>query len=144
MDTARSFSGVVLGDAQREPGTRRERVGGGAALLSAQLSKVRLLRESLGERSAIVAAGGVHQPEDALALLAAGANSVMLHSGLVYAGPGLPKRINEAILYDRITSPMTSMRSFRFPSDHSSTRVHPPAFTIRLHPPHPFGRIGGG
>lgn len=107
-DTARSFSGVVLGDAQREPCTRRERVGGGAALLSAQLSKVRLLRESLGERSAIVAAGGVHQPEDALALLAAGANSVMLHSGLVYAGPGLPKRINEAILYDRITAPATS------------------------------------
>ncbi|KRE73832.1 hypothetical protein ASL11_05805 [Paenibacillus sp. Soil750] len=104
LDTARSFSGVVLGDAQREPGTRRERVGGGASLLSAQLSKVRLLRESLGERSAIVAAGGVHQPEDACALLAAGATSVMLHSGLVYAGPGLPKRINEAILYDRITA----------------------------------------
>ncbi len=108
LDTARSFSGVVLGDAQREPGTRRERVSGGAALLSAQLSKVRLLRESLGERSAIVAAGGVHQPEDARVLLAAGATSVMLHSGLVYAGPGLPKRINEAILYDRITAPATS------------------------------------
>ncbi|WP_246302661.1 hypothetical protein [Paenibacillus plantarum] len=108
MDTARSFSGVVLGDAQREPGTRRERVGGGASLLSAQLSKVRLLRESLGERSAVVAAGGVHQPEDALALLAAGATSVMLHSGLVYAGPGLPKRINEAILYDRITACVAS------------------------------------
>lgn len=109
LDTARSFSGVVLGDAQREPGTRRERVGGGASLLSAQLSKVRLLRETLGERSAIVAAGGVHQPEDACALLAAGATSVMLHSGLVYAGPGLPKRINEAILYDRITAPATSL-----------------------------------
>ncbi|MDR6554270.1 hypothetical protein [Paenibacillus qinlingensis] len=107
LDAARSFSGVVLGDAQREPGTRRERVGG-AALLSAQLSKVRLLREALGERSAIVAAGGVHQPEDALALLAAGATSVMLHSGLVYAGPGLPKRINEAILYDRLAAPVSS------------------------------------
>ncbi|KRF01772.1 hypothetical protein ASG89_25785 [Paenibacillus sp. Soil766] len=118
MDTARSFSGVVLGDAQREPGTRRECVGGGASLLSAQLSKVRLLRESLGERSAIVAAGGVHQPEDARALLAAGANSVMLHSGLVYAGPGLPKRINEAILYDRITAPATSAS---YPSGWSST-----------------------
>ncbi|WNR44917.1 dihydroorotate dehydrogenase [Paenibacillus roseipurpureus] len=104
LDTARSFSGVVLGDAQREPGSRRERVGGGAAVLSAQLSTVRGLREALGERSAIVAAGGVHQPQDATDLLAAGANSVMLHSGLVYAGPGLPKRINEAILYDRIAS----------------------------------------
>lgn len=101
-DTAASFSGVVVGEALREPGTRRERVGGGAEAFSAQLSQVRLLRESLGERSTIVAAGGVHQPQDALELLAAGANSVQLHSGLVYAGPGLPKRINEAIIYDRI------------------------------------------
>jgi dihydroorotate dehydrogenase len=105
VDTARSFSGVVFGDAQREPGSRRERVGGGAVLLSAELSKVRALREALGERGTIVAAAGVHQPADALALLAAGADSVMLHSGLVYAGPGLPKRINEAILYDRMTPP---------------------------------------
>jgi dihydroorotate dehydrogenase len=119
LDTARSFSGVVLGDAQREPGTRRERVGGGASLLSAELSKVRLLRESLGERSAVVAAGGVHQPEDALALLAAGATSVMLHSGLVYAGPGLPKRINEAILYDRITAPVASTDAEALPYEGS-------------------------
>lgn len=117
LDTARSFSGVVLGDAQREPGTRRERVGGGASLLSAQLSKVRLLRKSLGERSAVVAAGGVHQPEDALALLAAGATSVMLHSGLVYAGPGLPKRINEAILYDRFTARVASIDAEALPYD---------------------------
>ncbi|MDQ0871864.1 dihydroorotate dehydrogenase [Paenibacillus sp. V4I3] len=101
-DTAESFSGVVVGEALREPGTRRERVGGGAEALGAQLSQVRLLRESLGERSTIVAAGGVHQPQDALELLAAGANSVQLHSGLVYAGPGQPKRINEAIIHDRI------------------------------------------
>lgn len=101
-DTAKSFSGVVVGEALREPGTRRERVGGGAESLTAQLSQVRLLRESLGERSTIVAAGGVHQPQDALELLAAGANSVQLHSGLVYAGPGLPKRINEAIIHERI------------------------------------------
>ncbi|WP_254777185.1 hypothetical protein [Paenibacillus sp. yr247] len=96
-----SWSGVVVGEVLREEGTRRIRVGGAGAL-SEQLSRVRLLREALGEQSTIVAAGGVHQPQDALELLAAGANSVQLHSGLVYAGPGLPKRINEAILYDRI------------------------------------------
>ncbi|TXK76114.1 hypothetical protein FU659_26190 [Paenibacillus sp. N3.4] len=96
-----SWSGVVVGEALSEEGTRRIRVGGADAL-SAQLSRVRLLRETLGERSAIVAAGGVHQPQDALELLEAGANSVQLHSGLVYAGPGLPKRINDAILYERI------------------------------------------
>jgi dihydroorotate dehydrogenase len=110
LDTVRSFSGVVLGDAQREPGTRRERVGGGAAVRDAQLQSVRLLREALGGRHAIVAAGGVHQPQDARELLAAGASCVQLHSGLVYAGPGLPKRINDAILYDRISA-VTSVES---------------------------------
>jgi hypothetical protein len=49
-------------------------------------------------RIAIVGSGGVIRPTDALALLAAGADLVQLHSGLVYAGPGLPKRINEALV----------------------------------------------
>jgi len=38
------------------------------------------------------------EPADALTMLNAGASFVQLHSGLVYTGPGLPKRINEAIL----------------------------------------------
>ncbi|NQX70191.1 hypothetical protein HQN90_29045 [Paenibacillus alba] len=102
VDTAaEGCSGVVVGEAQREAGTDGMRVGGAGAL-AAQLERVQVLREALGEASTIVAAGGVHQPQDALELLAAGANSVQLHSGLVYAGPGLPKRINEAIIYDRI------------------------------------------
>ncbi|MBP1964769.1 hypothetical protein [Paenibacillus aceris] len=94
-----SWSGVVVGEALREEGSRRVRVGG-SDVLSAQLSLVRRLRSA--GAATIVAAGAVSQPQDALELLAAGANSVQLHSGLVYAGPGLPKRINEAILYDRI------------------------------------------
>lgn len=32
----------------------------------------------------------------------AGANLLLLHSGMIYAGPGLPKRINEALLYERL------------------------------------------
>lgn len=60
---------------------------------------VRAIHDRWGDRLAIVGSGGVHQPEDALALLEAGAALVQLHSGLVYAGPGLPKRINEAVAY---------------------------------------------
>lgn len=30
-----------------------------------------------------------------------GADFLQLHSGLIYAGPGLPKRINEAIIYEQ-------------------------------------------
>ncbi|MBP1995855.1 hypothetical protein [Paenibacillus eucommiae] len=68
------------------------------------LERVRLVREIAGDSLIIVAAGGVHEPLDALELMDAGANYVQLHSGLVYSGPGLPKRINEAIIYKRIES----------------------------------------
>lgn len=41
----------------------------------------------------VIGAGGVMTPEDATALLDAGARLVELHAGLVFAGPGLPGRI---------------------------------------------------
>ncbi|MDR6882875.1 hypothetical protein [Bacillus sp. 3255] len=93
-----SWSGVVAGEAL-PAGGRRVCVGG-REVLRAQLDLVRELRAA-GAHT-IIAAGAVSQPQDALELLAAGANGIQLHSGLVYAGPGLPKRVNEAILYERI------------------------------------------
>ncbi len=55
----------------------------------------------------------MHEPQDALDLLKAGADGIMLHSGLVYAGPGLPKRINEAIVYEQISKlPVPQTPSF--------------------------------
>ncbi|ANC78565.1 hypothetical protein ABE65_017890 [Fictibacillus phosphorivorans] len=49
----------------------------------------------------IIASGGVHEPRDAMELLEVGASLIQLHSGFVYSGPGLPKRINERILYEQ-------------------------------------------
>ncbi|MBP1155645.1 MULTISPECIES: hypothetical protein [unclassified Paenibacillus] len=60
---------------------------------------VRSIRERWGERYAILASGGISDPQDALDLISAGADLIVLHSGLVYAGPGLPKRINEAAAF---------------------------------------------
>ncbi|MBE1444656.1 hypothetical protein [Paenibacillus sp. OAS669] len=77
--------GAVLGRAGKEPG----------------LHKILLIRKLCGDEIPIVASGGVHEPQDALDLMQAGAQYVQLHSGLVYAGPGLPKRINEAVIYER-------------------------------------------
>src|SRR5439155_14069662 len=48
----------------------------------------------------LIATGGVPEPEHALALRAAGADLVQVDSGLVYSGPGLPKRINEVLLFE--------------------------------------------
>jgi dihydroorotate dehydrogenase len=86
---------VVTGGVQAEAGGRLV----GAPAREQSLRLVRFLRGRWGDRIAIVGSGGVHEPADALRLLAAGATLVQLHSGLVYAGPGLPKRINEALAH---------------------------------------------
>lgn len=64
------------------------------------LQKVARLRERCGADALIIASGGVHEPEHALALRAAGADLVAVDTGLVYTGPGLPKRINDCLLFD--------------------------------------------
>lgn len=46
----------------------------------------------------IIVSGGIAEPKDALSLFEAGADLVMLTAGYVFTGPGLPKRINEALL----------------------------------------------
>jgi dihydroorotate dehydrogenase len=81
--------GRLLGAPEREP-TR---------------ALVRHLREHHGAGLTIVAAGGVLEPADALELFAAGADLVLLDSGLVYSGPGLPKRTNEALDAARPSAP---------------------------------------
>ncbi|TCP52162.1 dihydroorotate dehydrogenase [Tumebacillus sp. BK434] len=58
----------------------------------------------------VLAGGGVYEPQDALDLYAAGADLVMLDSGFVFSGPGLPKRINEAVLDERLQAARTGAR----------------------------------
>ncbi len=53
---------------------------------------------SVGSDHVIIASGGVEEPEDALNLLNAGADMVLVDSGFAASGPGLPKRINAAVL----------------------------------------------
>ena len=49
----------------------------------------------------VITSGGVSEPTDALALFDSGAELVFLSGGYVASGPGLPKRINEALLDDQ-------------------------------------------
>jgi dihydroorotate dehydrogenase len=86
---------VVTGGVQAAPSGRLV----GAPSREQSLRLVRSLRSRRGDRVAIVGSGGIHEPADALDFFAAGATLVQLHSGLVYAGPGLPTRINEAVAY---------------------------------------------
>jgi hypothetical protein len=64
------------------------------------LRAVSALRQLAGPDVPIIASGGVHEPEHALALLAAGANLIQVDTGLIYTGPGLPKRINDCLLFE--------------------------------------------
>ncbi len=77
------------------------------------LEQVRLLRRLWGGELFIIASGGVHEPDDALELRSAGADLVQVDSGLVYTGPGLPKRINDLLLFEatRSAPPATPTRA---------------------------------
>ena len=66
------------------------------------LQKVAKLRERYGANVFIIAAGGVHEPQHALDLRAAGADLVEVDTGLVYTGPGLTKRINDCFLFEAV------------------------------------------
>jgi dihydroorotate dehydrogenase len=68
----------------------------GAPTHAPALQTVQAIRSRYGSAWPICA-GGIEHPANALALLHAGADLVHLDAGLVYGGPGLPKRINEAL-----------------------------------------------
>lgn len=53
----------------------------------------------------LLTSGGITEPADAVALLNAGASAVLAGGGFVAAGPGLPKRINEALVTLRSPPP---------------------------------------
>lgn len=55
------------------------------------------LRRIVGDDPFIMASGGVHEPADALQLVEAGSNAMVIDSGMVFGGPGLAKRINETL-----------------------------------------------
>jgi dihydroorotate dehydrogenase len=61
------------------------------------VATLHVVRQGVPQHQPVLVEAGVTEPADALRLRAAGADLVLLHSGLVTAGPGLPKRINEAL-----------------------------------------------
>jgi hypothetical protein len=93
----------------------------GAPVREAALATVQRIRRRWGGLT-IFAAGGVCEPRDALALLDAGADFVQLDAGLVYSGPGLPKRINEAVRARHERQGPSSMLALRSAKAREDTR----------------------
>jgi dihydroorotate dehydrogenase len=54
---------------------------------------VRRVRAQVGESKAVIGVGGVEAPDDARAMLDAGADLVQLYTGFVYGGPSTAARI---------------------------------------------------
>ena len=121
-DTAAAADAETLG-ALLAAGADGYVVGGGLSVgggrlrgppaLPATLATVVAVRAAVGPHVTLIADDGVVEPAAALALRAAGASLILLHSGLVYAGPGLPKRINEAIIATSISPNTGSNRGPR-------------------------------
>lgn len=80
------------------PQERIETIGrgglSGRPLHAAALRAVRTVREAAGRGVPIIGVGGIFSPEDALAMLQAGASLIEVYTGMIYEGPGLVRRIN--------------------------------------------------
>lgn len=69
----------------------------GRSALAPTTKAIMHLRRMVGDEPFMIASGGVHEPADALQLVEAGANALVVDSGMVFGGPGLAKRINETL-----------------------------------------------
>jgi dihydroorotate dehydrogenase len=69
----------------------------GAPLAALALDALRAFRSASGTHLPLIAAGGIASADDAWARIAAGASLVQLYSALVYAGPGLARRIADGL-----------------------------------------------
>ena len=86
----------------RTPASEVETIGAGG-LSGKPLSKrstevIRYLHRQSGGSIPIIGVGGIFSVEDALEKLEAGAALIQLYTGFIYEGPGLVRKINEALL----------------------------------------------
>lgn len=71
----------------------------GAPLRSRALEVVKVLRTNLSPEQTIIGVGGISTPDDARAMLAAGANLIEGFSAFIYEGPAWPARLNRELTH---------------------------------------------
>ncbi|MDR2885944.1 MAG: quinone-dependent dihydroorotate dehydrogenase, partial [Rikenellaceae bacterium] len=86
----------------KTPAAQVESIGAGglsgAPLTARSLEMVRYVREKTGGQYPIIGVGGVMTPDDAVAMLEAGASLVQIYSGFIYNGPAFTRQICKAII----------------------------------------------
>lgn len=95
------IKGILVAGGESHEGTRL--TGGPTYTRSIELISFLRLRWPM---LTIIGSGGVLEPQQALEMLRAGVDLVQINSGFVFAGPGLPKRINEAVTAYRLVPMM--------------------------------------
>lgn len=90
---------TVSRDGLRAPASVSAQKGGlsGAPLAERSTAFIRHVHRRTSGALPIIGVGGVDSPEAAMAKLDAGATLIQVYTGLVYAGPLLPRRILDAI-----------------------------------------------
>jgi|GEM_PF-5658320 len=91
------FDGCILLDGE-STNLMEDGVIYGAHLHEKTLEWIRYIVDVYGEQFPVIAGGGILSPQDAIDCLSAGAKLVQLYEGLIYSGPGLPRRIIKQIL----------------------------------------------
>lgn len=71
----------------------------GAPLRSRALEVVKVLRANLSPEQTIIGVGGISTPDDARAMLAAGANLIEGFSAFIYEGPAWPASLNRELTH---------------------------------------------
>ena len=79
---------------------KKNEVGGlsGLPLKDKSTDVIKFLYKKSKNAFPIIGVGGVHEPDDAIEKLNAGASLVQMYTGFIYEGPGIVKRINKALL----------------------------------------------
>lgn len=86
------FDGCIVIDGQ-ESDLSEDAIIHGVHLRKIALSWVKQIVTSYGDSFPVIGKGGILSPKDAIDFFSAGAKLVQLYEGLIYAGPGLPRRI---------------------------------------------------
>ena len=80
--------------------SKKNETGGlsGLPLKDKSTDVIKFLHKKSKNAFPIIGVGGVHEPDDAIEKLNAGASLVQMYTGFIYEGPGIVKRINKALL----------------------------------------------
>ena len=97
---------------------RLEKIGqgglSGPPLFPGTLKRIEYFRSMLPSDRLLIACGGIDTPEKAVRMISTGANLLQLYTGLIYEGPSLISRINQALTRRLSESGASSLQQLPF------------------------------